>query len=604
MSEPWVAGVAVAAWVAALGGRWLSVPAPTAATVLGILVCVVAVHSARPPLLLAGVVVLVGARSTSSELAYRPLVAADHHGWVRLVTDPDPGPFGTTVEAALDGGQRVRISAGWDVTGLAALTAGQSVEVSGRLRPIEASDWNRSRHVVGRLSVTDLGAVRGVPWWMSPSQWLRDAVERGARLLPASHRPLYTGLVIGDDRFQSEAQKARFRAVGLSHLLAVSGQNVAFVLAVMAPGFRRLGWWPRILATIVLLVVFAVATRLEPSVLRATVTAGVSVVAFGTGARAAGVRALSLAVIALLTIDPFLASSVGFRLSVGASVGILVVGPVIAARLPGAGSGRMRWWREPLSVTLGAQLGVTPLLVFLFGPVALVTVPANLLAGWAAGLVMTWGLTGGVLAGAIGAGGPLGPTIGPVLMWPAAAAVWWIDQVSRWALRIPSPLMGTGFSVLVVALGVAGWLAVDRPGLRRSSWLAAVVVAATTMPSVPTVVASPAPGAIYWPDDTNSGVSVLVVDGSRTAELVEGLVAARILEVDVVVMGAGGRSAAETAAAVADVASIGVVLAPSLHRIVGARRVTAPIELTTGSATLRVVPVDGLHLDVLAANSG
>ena len=77
------------------------------------------------------------------------------------------------------------------------------------------------------------------------------------------------GVVLGDGREQRPELADEFRASGLSHLLVVSGENVAFVLALAAPGLRRLGLRSRWLATLGLLGFFGLLTRWEPSVLRA-----------------------------------------------------------------------------------------------------------------------------------------------------------------------------------------------------------------------------------------------------------------------------------------------------------------------------------------------
>ena len=93
-------------------------------------------------------------------------------------------------------------------------------------------------------------------------------------------------IVFGDDRGQSELEQFRFRASGLGHLTAVSGQNVAFVLVAASPLLRRLRLRWRWAATVALLGWFAVVTRLEPSVLRAVAMSAVAATAavwlFGT----------------------------------------------------------------------------------------------------------------------------------------------------------------------------------------------------------------------------------------------------------------------------------------------------------------------------------
>ena len=74
-----------------------------------------------------------------------------------------------------------------------------------------------------------------------------------------------------------------FRASGLSHLTAVSGENVAFVLAAASPLLRRLRPWWRWAATLGLIGWFMTLTRFEPSVLRAGVMAMLASSAFVLG---------------------------------------------------------------------------------------------------------------------------------------------------------------------------------------------------------------------------------------------------------------------------------------------------------------------------------
>src|SRR5262249_19306793 len=164
---------------------------------------------------------------------------------------------------------------------------------------------------------------------------LRRTLERGAAALPAHQRGLFLGIVVGDDRAQSPDLVAAFRASGLSHITAVSGENVAFVLAAAAPLLRRLRIAPRLLVTLTLLVGFAVLPRADPSVLRATGMAVVAAYGAAVGRPTTGVRTLAVTVTVLLLCDPLLVSSLGFRLSVAGAGGIVVLAAPIRRRLPG-----------------------------------------------------------------------------------------------------------------------------------------------------------------------------------------------------------------------------------------------------------------------------
>jgi competence protein ComEC len=273
--------------------------------------------------------------------------------------------------------------------------------------------------------------------------------------LPAGDAALFRGLVLGDDVDQPAAMIDRFRASGLSHLTAVSGQNVAFVLAAAGPLLRRLRPFRRWAATLALIGWFVALTRFEPSIVRAGAMAGLSATAFVLGRERAPARLLGLAVVGLMLIDPLLSRSVGFWLSVGATAGVTVAGPWLALRL-----GRLGLLAEPVAATLGAQLGVLAPAVLVFGGVPLVSLPANLLASPVAGAVMLYGLPAGLLAGSV-------PGLAPIVMLPCRIGVRWVDLVAALSARVEPGGSATWAGWLIVALVVAALIACG-PGKNRS----------------------------------------------------------------------------------------------------------------------------------------
>src|SRR5690606_7168443 len=152
----------------------------------------------------------------------------------------------------------------------------------------------------GRLTVDTVVGWRpgGVPSRVANA--FRRTLARGAESLPERQRSLLAGVVLGDDRAQPADMTDAFQAAGLTHLLAVSGQNVAFVLAVAAPVLVRLRFGGRLVATLGLLGLFALVTRAEPSVLRAVAMAAIAAVGVATGRLASTVRTLALGVAAIL----------------------------------------------------------------------------------------------------------------------------------------------------------------------------------------------------------------------------------------------------------------------------------------------------------------
>jgi len=409
---------------------------------------------------------------------------------------------------------------------------------------------------------------------------VRSLLRRGAEPLPSDQRALFLGFVLGDDRGQPVEVADDFDAAGLQHLLVVSGQNVAFVLVVAGPLLRRLGRRPRLAATVALLVVFATVTRFEPSVLRATMMAGLAGLGVALGRQASGVRVLSLSVAALVMADPFLVQSVGFRLSVAASGGILLLARPLAEAVPGP-----RVLVLPLAVTLAAQAGVAPVLIPVFGPMPAAAVPANLLAEPVAGLVMMWGCSAGLVAGVFGA------PVAAVLHWPTGLGIGWVAAVARWAADLPLGRVGPG-GVVALAGGLGALALAARRGRRGPGVVAVLAVGVLLVVPVPWVEVA---GAELWRSvDAPSGriMTVLVIDGTAAASpLLAGLRERDIESVDLLVARSGGSRTVDALTALRTRIEVGVVWAPVGHRIPGAE--TPP----RGATTLA-----GLSIDVSATS--
>ena len=384
-----------------------------------------------------------------------------YDGWVRLIDDPQPYPSSTRVIVEVDD-ERFEI---WSrgraqQQRIGSWRGGEWVLVSGVRHPLDAERARRVawQHVVGEFDLAWASDVDAGGPVARASNRVRAAIERAADALPEPDGSLYRGLVIGDDRDQPRDMIERFRASGLSHLTAVSGQNVAFVLAACGPLLVRMRPMPRLVVTLAVIAWFVVLTRVEPSILRAGVMAGLSATAYATGRERRPIRILALAVIGLVLVDPLLAWSIGFWLSVGATAGVCTVGPWLADRLAAFGPLAL-----PLGVTLGAQLGVVIPSVWVFGRLPLVSVVANLLAVPVAGVVMLYGLPAGLVAGAV-------PAAAPVVMFPARIGTRWVDTVASLGARLePDPpwvWVGWGALVVVVVAMVSWPVCRRRAGTR------------------------------------------------------------------------------------------------------------------------------------------
>lgn len=350
------------------------------------------------------------------------------------------------------GGRTVLVTAGGDAgPRLRLLSAGDRIELRGWFAPLDGYDERfRWRHAVGRFDAIGLVSFAGSssPLYRTANR-LRDLVLRGGDHLPATEGAVVAGFLLGDTRGLTAEMEEQFRASGLTHLLVVSGANVAFVLALARPVLCRLGLRGRLVGGLAVLVVFGTMTRWEPSVLRACAMTGCSMVALHLGRPAAGLRVLALAVLGLLLADPFLVHSVGFLLSCGATAGIAVLGVPLSARVPGP-----RWAREGLGVTLASQIGVAPVILPIFGTLPAAALPANLVAVPLAGPLTVWGLTAGVVGGIVG---EWSGELAAALQLPTLLLVRAVLAVAALTARIPLQIDGRSAVALValVAIGAA-----------------------------------------------------------------------------------------------------------------------------------------------------
>jgi competence protein ComEC len=270
---------------------------------------------------------------------------------------------------------------------------------------------------------------------------VRDQLEHGGRTLPEADRALFTGLVYGDDRAVPPDTVDAFRAAGLSHLTAVSGQNVAYVLAAASPLLRRLPPWGRWAATVALIAWFALLTRFEPSVLRASVMAGVAATAFVTGRERSGIGILSIALTGLLLVDPLLVWSVGLWLSAAATAGLALLASPIEKVLPGP-----RWLARLGAAAIAAQAGVLPVSGAVFGIPSVISLPANVLAVPVAGVVMLVGFPLALVASV------LPDDLAAVLQLPCLIGVRWVSGLAHLGADLSPP---TAVSAVVwTALGL------------------------------------------------------------------------------------------------------------------------------------------------------
>lgn len=507
-----LAGLAVAAWLAALASLHLSArsAALLAAGAAGLAVLVAAHllgrlgrpadpvrrHGWIAVAVLLGVV--CGATATAARLGVRdaPAVRAlvDDRATVTadLVVRADPRPLRGVAgrpatllvraeSVALTGPDGVRVAASLRVLLLAtdpawrALLPGQRLTAEGRLGAPRGGD----------LTAAVL-TVRGPPTPHGPPPWsqraagtLRAGLQRVCEPLPDEQGGLLPGLVVGDTSRLLPAVEEDFRTTGMTHLNAVSGSNVAIVVGAVLLLARWARAGPRVAAglCVLALVGFVILVRPSPSVVRAATMGAIGLAALAAGRPRAALPALAAAVAALVLFDPELAGDPGFALSVLATAGLLLLAPGWrdGLRRRGVPPG----FAEALAVPAAAQLACGPVVAGISGTVSLVAVPANLLAVPAIAPATVLGVAAAVLS-------PVWSPGAELAAWLASWPAWWLVTVARYGARLPAGMLpwpdGVPGALLLAGLTVALLVATRRPVVRRLVAVVAVAVVAGTLP--------------------------------------------------------------------------------------------------------------------------
>ncbi|MGC0311919.1 competence protein ComEC [Kitasatospora acidiphila] len=390
---------------------------------------------------------------------------------VELTITGDPRPRTSRAHGADAGRQLLLVDATVDRvttgtgtgTGTGANTTRTSTPITLIVQERDAASWQgllpsaRVLALARVLPASDEGAgdtaaalvAKGPPRLLAPPNWtqrlagrLRAGLRRACAELAPDARTLLPGLVVGDTEAMPDDLAQAFQSTDLVHITAVSGANLSIVLALLLGAPTRSGTTERgglaaflgiplrvaALVGVGLTVAFVILCRPEPSVLRAAATGLLSLLALALGRPRQALSALAAGVLTLLLVDPFLARSYGFLLSVLATAGLLTLGRRWAKAL------HQRGWphgvAEAVACTASAQALCAPAAVLLAPRISLVGIPCNLLAELA---VMPATLLGfAALAVA-----PLSGGVAAFLAGMAGYPTQWLAAVARAGAALP-----------------------------------------------------------------------------------------------------------------------------------------------------------------------
>jgi competence protein ComEC len=262
----------------------------------------------------------------------------------------------------------------------------------------------------------------------------RTDVALGYGLRP-QEASIVRAMVLGDRSRMPEELEEDFRRSGITHILAISGQHVA-ILAAMVYFVLRFFAVPlaaRVPATLTLIWLYIIVAGAPPSAVRAGVVATLVLAATLLGRQISLLHFMTTMLAAVLAYNPDLVYSTGFQLSVAAVFGILLLRKPLKSFLEGSLfrplSRPPEFVSDLLSISLAAQIATAPIIASTFGEVSVIGALTNLVAVPLSGPILTLGLLGSITGNIL-----------PALAYPINYTNGFLVTLIEWVARAASAL--------------------------------------------------------------------------------------------------------------------------------------------------------------------
>lgn len=356
----------------------------------------------------------------------------------RIFTDPERVP---------QGGTRIRLTS-VEVNGL---PAGGTIWVTTH----EAIDFKRS-DVVGVKGVLSEG-FGTVPATMyradalsvtrrklsDPGRSMRDRFSEAVRLgIKDPEAALANGFLVGAQTSLPEKLDADLKLLGLSHIVVASGYNLTILVRFARRLFSRVSRFASLVAALLLVLVFMNITGFSPSMVRAAIVVVLSLLAWYYGRKVHPLTLLFLSAGISVLLQPSYAwGDVGWLLSFGSFVGVLILGPLLHSYFWHKKSAG--FVRQLLIETLAAYIVTLPLVIFIFNRFSPLAIVANMVVLPLISPVMALTFIGGSVS-------LLLPWLAKIVAYPAQLLLQYVTTIVGWLSDFPMASKEASFSAISV----------------------------------------------------------------------------------------------------------------------------------------------------------
>ncbi len=300
------------------------------------------------------------------------------------------------------------------------------------------------------------------------------------QLIPAPQSALLTGILLGNDNNIPPDLSADFRTTGMTHIIAISGFNIAILIAILVgladPWMSRKG---AVIFALVGITFYTILVGADASVVRAAIMGSLYLIASRwLGRPNFALGSLFLAAIVMTLLRPFTLWDVGFQLSFAATLSLMLYATPLTQwtqrqllRTADRKTTRkiMGVITEAILITVAAQILTLPLIVGYFQQLSLVSLLANALILPAQPAVMIWGGLATIL-------GMIFPLLGQPFAWVAWLFLTYTIELVQLFAAFPRAAVSVNISwttIILIYIFIAGiTFFAQQPASKREGWIA------------------------------------------------------------------------------------------------------------------------------------
>lgn len=284
------------------------------------------------------------------------------------------------------------------------LKYGNKIKVTGEYKEPEVArnykgfDYKknlRTKKIYGSITIQNSFEVISCNNGNIIMRWLKDfsikLKENLSKLLNEKELGIVKGVVLGDTSDLDEDIKENFTNSSLSHMLAVSGAHVSYVIMTVSLIFQSKNFGKKTtkIITMLVLIIFMIITNMSPSVTRAVISMIINIFAGLIYKRPDTINALAISIIFTLILNPFSLFNIGLQLSYAGTIGIICFSKLIEAKPKNK---IKKYIYDSIIVSTSANLVSFPLMAYYFNTISLNFIISNLVVSPVLGLIIILGI--------------------------------------------------------------------------------------------------------------------------------------------------------------------------------------------------------------------